>query len=259
VKWRITTSEPEAPPRFRERLQTELGERCSRNPNYSLRAFALDLATDHSTLSQLLRGKRRMTEASIRALGGQLGLDEEELDAWVDAERTPKVPPATRSLDADTAALAPAWPHDALLELLAIEGFRPDARWIAATLGISVDEVGLALHQLLRLGLLEMAAADRWEDLLGDARARGDVEPPPPAHRLEGATLTAVVDRRRLGELRARIRAWCAELGSELEQHTTRDALVRIDLNLALLTSGAAAGDPDEEETWDDPSPVGRS
>ena len=58
-----------------------------------------------------------------------------------------------------------------ILELTRIEGFQADSRWIARVLGISVDEVNVALQCLIRLGLLEMASASQWIDHLGDAMA----------------------------------------------------------------------------------------
>ena len=59
---------------FREFLQRKLAQSCANNPQYSLRAFAKSLGTDHSTLSQILRGKRRLTAETIRALARQLKL-----------------------------------------------------------------------------------------------------------------------------------------------------------------------------------------
>ncbi len=67
---------------FRARLQCELARRCADNPHYSLRAFALDLRTDHSTLSQLLRGKRALSQGTIERLGDHLGLAGAEIAAY---------------------------------------------------------------------------------------------------------------------------------------------------------------------------------
>jgi hypothetical protein len=50
-----------------------------------------------------------------------------------------------------------------------MEGFKTNSRWIAKTLGIAVEDVNIALQRLMRLGLLEMAARDRWVDTSGDA------------------------------------------------------------------------------------------
>jgi transcriptional regulator with XRE-family HTH domain len=57
-----------APVTFRTVLQTERERRRAVNPRYSLRSFARDLSVDHSTLSQILRGKRRLTGRSTGAL-----------------------------------------------------------------------------------------------------------------------------------------------------------------------------------------------
>lgn len=43
---------------FRARLRQEFESRRRKNPRYSLRALAMFLNTDHSTLAQILRGAR---------------------------------------------------------------------------------------------------------------------------------------------------------------------------------------------------------
>jgi hypothetical protein len=51
---------------FRERLRTEFESRRKNNPRYSMRALALFLDTDHSTLAQILRGIPRAPAHHIR-------------------------------------------------------------------------------------------------------------------------------------------------------------------------------------------------
>jgi hypothetical protein len=72
---------------FRRLLHGELKARQSRNPRYSLRAFANYLGIAPATLSQLLRGKRRMTERTIRKLGFRLALDETAIGSYLVRER----------------------------------------------------------------------------------------------------------------------------------------------------------------------------
>ena len=79
---RVLVSTPTARESFRERLQRELAQRCARNPRYSLRGFANFLGVDHATLSQLLRGKRAVTPASIRWLA-QLFIEVDDCAACV--------------------------------------------------------------------------------------------------------------------------------------------------------------------------------
>ena len=58
--------------------------------------------------------------------------------------------------------------HYAILELVRLKEFRPDSRWIARMLGITTDEVNIALNRLIRLGLLEMVDRKRGVDKSGD-------------------------------------------------------------------------------------------
>jgi uncharacterized protein (TIGR02147 family) len=167
-----------APVSFRQVLQAELARRCSNNPHYSLRAFAKFLGFDHSTLSQLLRGKRRLTARAVRKFATRLGLNADETATLIAREEQlpadagdEEVERQVRELAIDTASLIADWHHYAILELVHVKDFRPDSRWIGRVLGIPVDEVNVALQRLLRLGLLEMAAPDRWVDRLGDATA----------------------------------------------------------------------------------------
>lgn len=152
---------------FKLYLQSELARRLSSNPQYSLRSFALQLDINHSTLSQLLRGKRALTPRMIKTLGARLGLRPEEIEAFVARERQAGetvVSREIRFLTMETVALLSDGSHRAILEMTSMEGFVPDTRWIARALDLTIDEVNVALSRLTRLGLLEMAAADHWID-----------------------------------------------------------------------------------------------
>ena len=75
--------------RFRQRLLEELATRRRRNPRYSLRAVATFLGTDHSTLSQILRGARKAPVGPVRRWGKKLGMSAEEISVYVAAEHVP--------------------------------------------------------------------------------------------------------------------------------------------------------------------------
>jgi uncharacterized protein (TIGR02147 family) len=152
---------PQAPD-FRRFLQNELLERCRKNPRYSIRAFAIALQIDHSTLSQFVRGKRRLSDAIQFRLASRLGLGPVELaryfseaashaDQPVDA--TPAIEPQELTLDAFQ--VIADWYHYAIFELVTLKDFRPEPRWMAKILGISVSEVHVAIERLFRLGLLQ--------------------------------------------------------------------------------------------------------
>jgi transcriptional regulator with XRE-family HTH domain len=117
---------------FRRLLAGELARRAAANQRYSVRAFARQLGVDHATLSQWLRGRRPITPRTVARLAPRLA--------------------------ASTGA-----PSDlAILALLPAAEFRPDSRWIARTLGMSVDDVNMTLQRLLRLGRLQMTTRDAW-------------------------------------------------------------------------------------------------
>ncbi|MGH9831798.1 MAG: DUF4423 domain-containing protein [Blastocatellia bacterium] len=154
---------------FRLYLQAELARRCAANPQYSLRSFALQLEINHSTLSQLLRGKRPLTARAIEKLGQRLGLGQTEIESFVAgaslaASGATTASSEIRQLTFDTVALLSDLSHRSILELTRLDEFVADTRWIARVLNLSVDEVNVALQRLLRLGLLEMTGHERWLD-----------------------------------------------------------------------------------------------
>jgi len=111
---------PSAAERLRTILANEFLRRRCANPRYSLRAFARSVGVEHSTLSQLLRGKRAMTWKSIGHIAGRI--------RWTGAN-----------------ALQTYRKHGAW-----------DSRHIAGELGLSIDEVNVALSDLCLLGLIKM-------------------------------------------------------------------------------------------------------
>jgi uncharacterized protein (TIGR02147 family) len=164
-----TVATSTAPGTFRLYLQAELARRCAGNPQYSLRAFARHLGIDHATLSQLLRCKRRFTRDTIERLGNRLGLDAHVLADYIACEdqtghlrRSAGALQEVQQLAHDTANLISDWYHLSILELLQLPQFQADSRWIARVLGITPDEVNIAVTRLVRLGLLQMRACDRW-------------------------------------------------------------------------------------------------
>ncbi len=219
---------------LREFLQRELARRCADNPQYSLRAFARSLGVDHSTLSQILRGKRPLTAETIRSLAAALGLSADEAERFVAYEARIGDAAAAdrhvRQLQAEAMETIAQWHHFAILELVRLESFRPDSRWIAQVLDISVDEVNLALTRLLHLGLLRMADERTWVDSSDVALAQTSRLPAGFAQEIAArmarlvkstgadrvvSSSTLAVDRRRLpmiAKYLERVRAELAEL-----------------------------------------------
>lgn len=243
-------------PQFREFLQRELARRCAENPQYSLRAFARALGTDHSTLSQVLRGKRRLTAETIRGLAHALGLARSDAESFVALEDSADGDEGwerhVRQLQDEALEVIAQWQHFALLELVRLESFRPDCRWIARVLDISVDEVNLALTRLLHLGLLNMVDRHTWRDVSEHARAQFDELPAVVAgqllariRRATGAaggdrvlsSSTLAVDRRRIAVVSGYFEKMRRELAELLAGGEAPDDVYQLDLLFYPLTT----------------------
>ncbi len=269
-------SGPDRPPLlFRDVLREELGRRCADNSRYSLRAFALDLGVHHATLSQLLSGRRVVTEESIRRIGAALGWSSDRVAELLERERLFSGPrerdePEVVRLTDDAARVMHEWCHHAILELMRLASFRPDSRWIARVLGVSTDEVNIALSRLARLGMLTMEAPDRWvdssPDVVGDAAfTRATLEhllarfhdlhrnrPGRERAFADHVVMTLAVNTARLPDVAALIARFRRELATlvELDQH--RDEVYQVQLTLlpiTALTNHTDEGDP----AWDSP------
>ena len=157
---------------FRDGLEREFDARRQKNPRYSLRAFATFLGTDHSTLSQILKGSRRVPAASIRSWARKLGMSREEAAVYVASEHVPDAATATRQgqllhWTGEARSIVTETAHWEIVRLSRMKTFRADCRWIAQQIGAEVDDVNMAFSRLLRLGLLEGAVRG---DVAGDDR-----------------------------------------------------------------------------------------
>jgi uncharacterized protein (TIGR02147 family) len=160
---------------YRDVLQSRFEERHRRNPAYSLRAFARDLKLSPSRLCEVLSRRHHLSAARGDDIARRLELPDGEREQFRDlieaqAGRTARVRAAAaerlarqRFADAgsqialDRFAAIADWYHLAIIELFKVRGFRGEARWIAARLGLKPKLVREALARLCRLGFLAEA------------------------------------------------------------------------------------------------------
>jgi uncharacterized protein (TIGR02147 family) len=145
----------------------------------------------------------------------------------------------------------------AILELTHLHNFRPNSRWIARVLGITADEVNLAVSRLARLGLLEMANRDRWIDKSGNMTASlaefnqaavqrlaeqvrlwmiaavGTV----PAGAFEHSATTLALSTARLPLVLERIAWFRRELIALLQDDPTADDVYQLEINFFPVTN----------------------
>lgn len=145
---------------FRLWLQTELTQRCQKNPRYSLRAFSQLLNMDASSVSQILSGKRQVSIKVIDKICESLGAPPIQKKAFLQNlnRKRPllkknKIP--YELMEQDTFACISDWYHFAILEMIHLKVFQNSASWISKRLGITSTEVKIALDRLKRLKLIE--------------------------------------------------------------------------------------------------------
>ncbi len=153
---------------IREAFETKL----TKNPSYSIRAFARDTGISAGTLSRIFRKKSKISRSKIPALSKKLKLNRDQentLRALVEFEtaRTELGRKKARlklinadgpflGQNRDRYRLIADWHHLAILELIELPDFDPTPSRIAETLGISSELAASALERMHRLGLLSV-------------------------------------------------------------------------------------------------------
>jgi uncharacterized protein (TIGR02147 family) len=159
-------------------LKEKLEERCQRNSNYSLRAFARDLGVAAPRVSRWLKGEEGLSENSARQISSRLNFNRLETESFVLAMQaqfarsakdrkiaSEKLGSSTSTyqvLNVDAFKVISDWYHLAVLSLFETVGFRLDYKWMAKRLGISIYEVKAATE---RMQVLEMIQDDKMKGL----------------------------------------------------------------------------------------------
>jgi uncharacterized protein (TIGR02147 family) len=155
-------------------LRDVLARKISRNPGYSLRAFARDLGVSHTYLSLVMNGHKPLSMRKVLLFSKLLELSPDESSSFIRAgtrdlrNRAIRNPaPRARSaeeqaspilyyeLESDRHSVLEEWYHLPIMDLTQTDGFRNDPKWIARRLGISPEQVKSAVNRLLRLQLLK--------------------------------------------------------------------------------------------------------
>lgn len=155
-------------------LKSTLEERRLTNPSYSLRAFARDLEMEPANLSKVLAGGKGISENKAIDLCDKLGLSDEEANYFCDLvischARSRKKRELAKSrlamyaqktnvteIKEDIFKVISDWYHFAILELITLKDFTSDPEWMAKKLGITTNQVELALTRLENLELIKI-------------------------------------------------------------------------------------------------------
>jgi uncharacterized protein (TIGR02147 family) len=260
---------------FRRFLAEWFEARKQANPRLSHRWFARKVGTsDPSVLSNIVSGRRNLTDERVARFAEALDLDEAEsryFSALVtygqaDDDTRQRALAQLRALRAqhrppigdDATEYYRSHRYTAVRELAACRGFRPDAAWIAAQFDPpwSEEEAQEAVDLLLRLGMIREQEG-HWlaqdKDLATDAKvlewasvryhqetdalARGALER---IRELQHETFfvgqTLSIPSARIPDLQARIWEAFHSVATEVDSWSAPDRVVQLNLRMFPLT-----------------------
>ena len=161
-------------------MLSEFEGRKSRNPSYSLRAFARDLGLAAPKLSEILRNKCGISENSAKRLVQKLNLSEHEAEAFVNLviSKHSRLPSQRASsieklktlrdrlkfneVSLESFKVISDWYHYAILELTEVRDFKSTVGWVASRLQISNQVVEEGIRRLFDCGLIEKNKDGKW-------------------------------------------------------------------------------------------------
>ena len=150
-------------------IRSGLSDIKSKNPNFSLRAYAKKLSLSPSALSEILNGKRKVSKKLAARIVEKMNLDPTESHAVLnlfdnktarlDFVEQGHIPEAPANIDflklsSDQFNLISEWQHFAILSLIETEDFKSDINWIAQRLSISATQAQTSVDRLIRLGFV---------------------------------------------------------------------------------------------------------
>ena len=154
---------------FRKILRQSLTAKMKLNPSYSLRSFAKNLGVAPSTLSMVMSGRCPVTLKFIDKVATKLKLTEDQvidlqLDLIKSNQKIKNDLGQYSFIESETFEAIKDWYHYAILNFIRTKDFKPEARWVAKRLGLTLGEVQTALEHLKHAGLLKIEKGE-WIDL----------------------------------------------------------------------------------------------
>jgi transcriptional regulator with XRE-family HTH domain len=243
-------------------VRNHFARRRVENSRLSLRAFARYLDVSPATLSQILSGKRPVSQRFSFKVAEKLPLTPEETAQMAPAPQRPEPLNVRGSekakryteIDLDRLHMVADWYHFAVLSLAEIPGFRADPIWIAERLGISESDAATTLDRVERLGLMKRDRAGRLR-MTGESYSTPDETPSfairkshfqslelakrsleiDPIELRDFTAMTVAIDPSRIPEAKRRIRKFRDRLSKFLETGNKRQ-VYRINLSLFPLS-----------------------
>jgi len=210
---------------------------------------------ESSALSKILRGKRKITPLMHSRLGKRLGLPESQINSYLSfakvSESQDLGPPYT-SMPTEIFEVISDWYHHAILELMKLQNFQNNPKWIAQKLDLSPNQARIAMERLVRVGLatdegklispqntslnndLKAGAYRQLQEQILELALRA-VREIPIEHR-DQSSMTMAVDSRRLPQARELIKRFRRQVCKLLQDSDHLDAVYQLSVSLYPLS-----------------------
>ena len=141
-------------------LINELEKSRLRNPAYSIRAFSKKLSMSHAAVSEIINGKRNVSEKLAERIADKLLLDPLQKETLLknykkNGNKNIKNMRTALQLTADQYFIVSDWCHFAILSLVRTDSFVSSVDWIAKRLNINKRVAKDAVSRLTRLKMLD--------------------------------------------------------------------------------------------------------
>ena len=240
----------------------EIKKRKSKNPGYSLRAFAKSLGLSSSFVSKVLNAKKNVSHETALIIASRLNLDEDVVQIYfTDAANLKMKEMEFDNVAVDEFHYISDWHHFAILEAVTLSDFKNEPKknqvqWLADRLSLTEERTSLAVERLARLKLLEL---DAKGNILGTAKNNTTVAAgvPTAANReherqlLEKAitaldeipfeyrnqsSMTMAIPASRFNEAVDKIKTFRREMSTFLQRKGKRDSVYQLSVSFFPLT-----------------------
>jgi uncharacterized protein (TIGR02147 family) len=209
----------------------------AKNPRLSNRYFARKIGISSGALSEIMKGKRKVSEKLALRIAERLQLDPKAKSALmapkIDAEEAGQF--EYLQLQDDQFHMIADWPHFAVLNLVKSSECEHKISWFAERLNLSEKAVSEVLNRLLRLGMLSYqkkkyirtkSAFKTSDDVLNSSIQRSNLEDLDlyrehlatlPVEERDLTSITMLLDPKRMPEFKKWVRTAQDRFASKFE------------------------------------------
>jgi uncharacterized protein (TIGR02147 family) len=244
---------------FQHYIRKAFIERKSKNPSYSVRAYARFLGFDQSLLSKVLNGRKKLSLKSMETAFLKLGLSPMEIKKLISG----KAPSAFEQMEEDVFKTISLWQHFALLEYMKTNRSK-DVSKIASSFGLHKEEIIEALERMERLGFIKQSKNkwktlkpnNSWANFECSSEARKNLQrvflqkalqslENDPFETREHGSLTVAINASKISEFKQKLHGIINDLSDDLQPAITNEKLTDVyQLNISFypLTKNKEVG-----------------